>query len=101
MLSAVLLIFPLVLVVPIAFYLAIWIAVTTRPLGVRQFRSAVSQPDRALPQRDLGSPSYSDPLERAGRCRRMARLFTPEVAEALSALAKDFEQEARSRARNR
>jgi hypothetical protein len=31
----------------------------------------------------------------------MARLFTPEVAEALSALAKDFEQEARSRARNR
>jgi hypothetical protein len=31
----------------------------------------------------------------------MARLFTPEAAEALSALAREFEQEARDRARNR
>lgn len=103
MLSAALLIFPLILVVPIAFYLAIWVATTTHPSGARHLlRGGSPGHDPISFQRDAVRLSARvDPLERAGRCRRMARLFTPEAAEALSALAREFEREARGRASNR
>ena len=100
MLSATLLILPLVLLVPLAFCLAFWIAATARPGYYRAPRRAPSRAARVIRIGELAQPSSADPAERARRCRRMARLFPRETAQALGALARQFENEARKRASN-